>query len=81
MSVPPARQRWLLQPLADAGLTGEEIADLVFGLAFDGVVGGRAPAPGRLDAMVGRHPAAVRAAWFEVLDRMTAAGADAPGPG
>ncbi|MGY1714763.1 hypothetical protein [Geodermatophilus nigrescens] len=79
MSVPPARQRWLLQPLVDAGLTDDEIADLVVGLAFDGVVAGRAPAPGRLDAMVGQRPAAVRAAWFEVLDRMTAAGADAPG--
>ncbi|MGX5656591.1 hypothetical protein ACWKWC_17580 [Geodermatophilus nigrescens] len=79
MSVSPARRRWLLQPLVDAGLPDAEIAALVVGLAFDGVVSGRAPAPGRLGAMVGDHPAAVRAAWFEVLDRLTAAGADAPG--
>lgn len=74
MTVSPTRQRWLLQPLVDAGLSSAQIADLVVGLAFEGVVAGRAPAPGRLHAMAGHHPAAVRAAWLEVLDRMTSAG-------
>ena len=58
--------RWVVQPLLDAGLAGEEVTDLVFRLAFQAVVSGGAG----LEHLVADQPTAVRAAWHQTLGRM-----------
>ncbi|MBN1097916.1 hypothetical protein JKP76_18985 [Blastococcus sp. TML/C7B] len=64
---------WILQPLADAGLSPSTITDLLFRLGFEAVT-----RPGDLDdggirAVVEDQPAEVQAAWTETLSRMIAA--------
>lgn len=67
---PRALERWVLQPLLDAGLDLEEIKDLLFRVAFAGVVGEDVPGA-CLEAVAGRPPQ-VRAAWLEVMQRLIA---------
>lgn len=63
---------WILQPLVDAGLPSETIADLLFRLGFEAVA-----RQGDIDegvrAVVRDQPAEVQAAWVETLSRMIAA--------
>jgi hypothetical protein len=62
--------QWVVQPLLDAGLQLDDIRTLVFGLAFQGVVGdGREVLAGVRD-LVADRPAEVRAAWAEVVHRL-----------
>ena len=60
--------QWVVQPLIDAGLDLEEIRDLVFRLAFDGIVG---DLPRLRDPVAGRPPE-VQAAWLETVGRLLA---------
>ncbi len=75
MSEPSARQRWILQPLVDAGLPRDRVHELLLAVAFAGVVDRGRLAPSRLHALVDDQPVAVRSAWVQVLDRMITAGA------
>ena len=65
-------RQWILQPLVDAGLPSETIADLLFRLGFEAVA-----RQGDIDegvrAVVRDQPAEVQAAWVETLSRMIAA--------
>ncbi len=67
-----SQQSWILQPLTEAGLAGEQMSDLLFRVAFDAAVDPVRLAPLDLHALVDDQPAHVRRAWLEVLDRMTA---------
>ena len=58
----PEQQRWVLQPLVDAGLADEDICALLQRLA-----GATDSPPHRL---VSHEPAHVRAAWTHTIDRM-----------
>ncbi len=71
MSEAPAQQPWILQPLTEAGLTGDQVSTLVFRLAFDTAVDPVGPTPMDLHALAADQPLPVRRAWLEVLDRMT----------
>ena len=70
-----ARQRWILQPLVDAGLPRDRVHELLLAVAFDGVVDRGRLTPSRLRALVDDQPAVVRSAWVQVLDRMIRSGA------
>ena len=61
----PEQQRWVLQPLIDAGLQADDIRVLLFRLAAPAV--GVLPHPHEL---VSDQPARVRAAWTDTIDRM-----------
>ncbi len=74
------RQRWILQPLTDAGLAGDQVSTLLFRLAFDTAVDPAAQNPLDLHALAGDQPVHVRRAWLEVLDRMTAGHPAGPAP-
>ena len=67
-------QSWVLQPLVDAGLSADEIGELLVLLAFghivDGIVQGDRISPADAMAPVRYRSARVRAAWAETLDRM-----------
>ncbi|MGY1828489.1 MULTISPECIES: hypothetical protein [unclassified Blastococcus] len=70
-TAPQQETAWLVQPLVDAGLDLDEINALVTRLGFEAVVGtGPGAGTGLLD-VVGDRPRDVRAAWVEVLERMT----------
>lgn len=71
MTALSTRQRWILQPLTDAGLAGDQVSTLLFRLAFDTAVDPAAPSPLDLHALARDQPVQVRRAWLEVLDRMT----------
>jgi hypothetical protein len=71
-SFPPGLGRWVLQPLVDAGLTAEQVRDLVFRLAFDDVVHGEQGTVGGVHAVVRDQPAEVQDAWAQVVGRMLA---------
>ena len=58
-------QRWVIQPLLDAGLDLEEVRALVVRLGSDPDVPGAC-----LTGLVRDRPPEVRAAWIEVIDRM-----------
>ena len=58
----PEQQRWILQPLIDAGLPTDDICRLLHRLAD-----GEAPRP---DELVSDQPAPVRAAWTHTIDRL-----------
>ncbi|MCF6508971.1 hypothetical protein E9549_16385 [Blastococcus sp. MG754426] len=62
---------WLVQPLVDAGLDPGEIQVLVTRLGFEAVVAGDRGLDVRILDVVGDRPREVRAAWLEVIDRMT----------
>jgi hypothetical protein len=70
-TAPQQETAWLVQPLVDAGLDLDEIQVLVTRLGFEVVVSGDRGVDVRLLDVVGHHPPAVRAAWVEVLERMT----------
>ena len=58
-------QRWVIQPLLDAGLDLEEVRELVVRLGSDPDGTGAC-----LTGLVSDRPPEVRAAWIEVIDRM-----------
>jgi hypothetical protein len=58
----PEQQRWVLQPLVDAGLADDEIRALLHRLA-----GATDRAP---HTLVSDQPAHVRAAWTHTIDRI-----------
>lgn len=62
--------QWVVQPLIDAGLQLEEIRSLVFGLAFQGVVGEGRGVLACIRDLVADRPAEVRSAWVEVVHRL-----------
>lgn len=65
-------RQWILQPLVDAGLPSQTIADLLFRLSFEAMA--RAgDLDGGAHAVAHDQPAAVQAAWVETLSRMIAA--------
>jgi hypothetical protein len=69
-----AQQRWILQPLVDAGLPRDRVHELLLAVAFAGVVDRGRLTPSHLRALVDDQPAVVRGAWVQVLDRMIGAG-------
>ncbi|HLM03752.1 MAG TPA: hypothetical protein VK402_01035 [Blastococcus sp.] len=71
---PPGLGRWVLQPLVDAGLTLEQVRDLVFRLAFDDVVHGESGSVGNVQRLVEDHAPEVRDAWAQMIGRMPALG-------
>jgi hypothetical protein len=77
-STAPEHQRWLVQPLLDAGLDLDEIRALVFRLGFESIAEAEQGAPRDLMSLVADQPAAVRAAWAEMIDRMVAVAPSAP---
>jgi hypothetical protein len=66
-----AHQRWILQPLTEAGLARDQVVGLVVRLAFDSVVQPVSLSPIHVSSLVEDLPVQVRRAWLEVLDRMT----------
>jgi hypothetical protein len=83
VAVPPAQhQRWLIQPLIDAGLPLDEIGTLVVRLAFAGIVAEGGGVLAAVRDLVADHPPAVRAAWHQTIGRMLVAEpGTANGPG
>jgi hypothetical protein len=63
--------RWILQPLLDAGLEVEEIRAVLLRVACAGIDGLHDLDVSVLDAVADR-PAPVRAAWLETVGRMIA---------
>ncbi|WP_139206303.1 hypothetical protein [Blastococcus sp. DSM 46786] len=70
-TAPQQETAWLVQPLVDAGLGPGEIQVLVTRLGFEAVVADDRGVDIRILDVVGDHPSDVRAAWLEVIDRMT----------
>jgi hypothetical protein len=75
-----SQPQWIVAPLLGAGLDLDEVRTLLFRVSFECLV-----TRGRLDvwdvsAFLDQHPAAVRAAWIETVDRMLRAGDDAIAP-
>ena len=69
-SFAPETQRWIIEPLIDAGLAMEQIRAFVVQLAFDSIVSdGRSTVAG-IEAIVRDQPARVQAAWAEMIGRM-----------
>lgn len=66
-------RRWIVQPLVEAGLHDEEIADLLFRLSVE-VRAGSDDVDERVRIMASGQPPAARAAWVETLSRLIAAG-------
>jgi hypothetical protein len=69
-SVPPDHQRWLVQPLIDAGLVEDEVRDLLFRLAFEAIVDDRPDGAPTLADLARDKAPSVHQAWIGVLDRM-----------
>src|SRR3712207_2056652 len=65
----PQQCEWLLRPLIDAGLGIDRIRELLFRFCFDAIVSEGPVA--QVSTLVGDQPAPVRAAWNEVVQRMT----------
>jgi hypothetical protein len=63
---------WVIRPLIDAGMGVEQIRDLLFRLAFEGIVSEGRVTVGSLSEMVDDQPVVVQAAWSEVIGRMIA---------
>ena len=61
---------WVVQPLIDAGLSPDEIEELVVHLAFDAIVTDARGAPAPLDGPVRSRSARVRTAWVQMIERM-----------
>ena len=62
--------QWVVQPLIDAGLELEQIRELVFQLAFEGIVGAAGGGPAGLRDIVADRPAPVREAWVATIGRL-----------
>jgi hypothetical protein len=62
--------RWVIQPLADAGVGPADIRSLVFRLGFEGVVADGAVTVAGVDGIVADRPAPVRVAWAHVIGRL-----------
>jgi len=77
---PPRLGLWVLQPLVDAGLTSEEIRDLVLRLGCDAVVHGEDGTVGSVQRLVVDRPAEVRDAWAVMLGRLLASDEATAGP-
>ena len=70
LSADPDVQRWVLQPLADAGLNRDTIEALLFRLGFEAIVScGRTLDAGLL-RVAGEQSPAVNGALAETIDRM-----------
>ncbi len=80
MSELSAQQHWILQPLVDVGVADDRLSELVFDLAFAGMVGPGCLTPAHLGALVDGEPAAVRGAWVQVLHRMITVGGELGAP-
>lgn len=65
-----SQQRWVLQPLIDAGVDLDDIGRLVFRLAFETIVREGADALSGARELVAGRPVDVRDAWTETLRRM-----------
>jgi hypothetical protein len=63
---------WVIQPLLDAGLGLGDIRHLLFGLGFEGIVGGGAVTVGTVHGLVGDRPSEVRTAWAQTVGRLLA---------
>jgi hypothetical protein len=62
------QQRWVIQPLFDAGLGLDDVRILLFRVSFEWLVSGCDLSD--VSAFLGPQPAAVRAAWIDTVDRM-----------
>ena len=71
---PPGLGRWVLQPLLDAGLSPEQVRNLVVRLAFEDVVHGDGGTVGSVHAVVRDQPVEVQDAWARVVGRLLALG-------
>ncbi|RBY90399.1 hypothetical protein DQ244_13225 [Blastococcus sp. TBT05-19] len=69
--VPREQTDWLVQLLVEAGLGPAEIRVLVTRLCFEVIVADDAGTDARLLEVIADRRPAVRAAWVEVIDRMT----------
>ena len=65
----PQQCEWLVRPLMDAGLGIDRIRELLFRLGFEAIVS-EGPVV-QVSTLVDDQPAPVRAAWTEVIHRMT----------
>ena len=72
-SEPRQGTSWIVQPLVDAGVDPAEICVLVTRLGFEAVVPGERGIDARVLGVVADRPHVVRAAWVEMIDRMTSA--------
>ncbi|MGY1843502.1 hypothetical protein [Modestobacter sp. SYSU DS0875] len=61
---------WVLEPLLGAGLSVDQVRDLLFRLAFEAVVSELPGAGVRATDAVAGQPDAVRAAWAKMLLRL-----------
>jgi hypothetical protein len=78
----PRHQRWLVQPLIDAGLPLDQIGTLVVRLAFAGIVTEGGGTLAAVRDLVADRPPAVQAAWHQTIGRMLdAEPGTANGPG
>jgi hypothetical protein len=62
--------QWVVQPLIDAGLELEQIRELVFRLAFEGIVGAAGGGTAGLRDLVADRPPQVQAAWAQTIGRL-----------
>ena len=73
----PDVQRWVLQPLVDAGLKRDTIETLLFRLGFEAIVSGGRGLDAGLQRVAGGQSMAVKAALTELIDRMLIADSEA----
>ena len=66
----PARDRWVISPLVEAGLDIDHIRDLLVRLAFEAIVTDGRRTVGQVATLVADQPTHVRAAWHETIGRM-----------
>ena len=71
--IAPDRQRWVLQPLTDAGLDRDTIEALLFRLGFEAIVSCGRELNAGLQRLRGEQTPAVKAALVETIDRMLVA--------
>lgn len=69
-SVSPQQYEWVVRPLIDAGLGLDRIRDLLFRLGFAAIVSEGRGTAAEVTVLVSDEPPHVRAAWYEVVDRM-----------
>ena len=69
-SLSPQQYEWLVRPLIDAGLGLDRIRDLLFRLGFAAIISEGRGTAAEVTSLVSDEPSHVRAAWYEVVDRM-----------
>jgi len=65
----PQQCEWLVRPLIDAGMGIDGIRELLFRLGFEAIVSEGTVV--QVSTLVADQPPPVRAAWTEVIHRMT----------